>query len=79
MKTRKTIPFEYISKLGYFHFERVSYNGIPGYLYVLCNKLTEEQKQTINSYKNTKISSCCYKYAKEIQHDVVFVGNKCFN
>ena len=79
MKTRKKIPFEYIAELGYFNFEKVSYNGISGYLYILCNKLTEGQKQTINSYKNTKISSCCYKYAKEIKHDAVFVGNKCFN
>ena len=78
MKKRKTIPFEFIAGLGYFHFKKVSYNGIDGYLYILCNKLTKEQKETINSYKNTKISSCYNRYAKEIQHDVIFVGNKCF-
>ena len=78
MKKRKTIPFKFIADLGYFHFEKVSFNGVPGYLYVLCNKLSENQKEIINSYQNTKISSCRQRYAPEIIHDVIFVGNKCF-
>lgn len=51
--------------------------GEKGYRYILENPLTEKQVIIINSFKNTVISSCQYRYAPEIKHDTLILLDKC--
>ena len=50
---------------------------IKGVRYRLANRLTQEQKDYILSFKNTIISDCYLKYAPEIKYDVVIILDKC--
>lgn len=78
MKKRK-LNFGYVANLGYFEFRPATVQGIKGIAYLLCSKLTEDQKKEILSYQNTKITTFQYRWAPEIKHDVIFLGNKCFS
>ena len=75
---KKKINFQYVANLGYFDFYRTKINGVCGFTYVLCNRLTDVQRDEINSYNNTKIGLRTCLQAPEIKHDLLFVGNKCF-
>ncbi len=75
---KKKISFEYVAKLGYFDFCRAKVNGVAGFTYVLCNRLTDVQRDEINSYNNTRIGGRTCLQAPEIKYDILFVGNKCF-
>lgn len=47
--------------------------GQKGMRYILCDKLTQEQKDRINDYDNTYISYCQYRYAPEIKYDTLII------
>ena len=55
----------------------VNGKGVKGYRYILTKKLTDEQKGKIVRYKNVILSTCQYKYAKEITHDTIILLDKC--
>lgn len=55
----------------------VNAKGTKGYRYILTKKLTDTQKSEIIRYKNVIISSCQYKYAKEITYDTIILLDKC--
>lgn len=88
MRKRK-LSFSVLSNMlatennGYFKFSRAWYDlenkKIPGYMYTLEKQLSDNIKTEINSFDNTIISSCCYRYAPEIKHDCVFLADKCFS
>jgi hypothetical protein len=60
--------------IGFFDcFPVVAPEGQKGMKYLLCDKLTQEQKDHLNDYDNTYISSCHYRYAPEIKHDVLII------
>lgn len=43
--------------------------------YVMYSRLTDEQRSQLEKYSNVKLTICWHKYAKEIIHDLVFIGN----
>lgn len=64
--------------IHYHDFQRVkNADGLKGYRYTLDKPLTAEQLQAVNSYKNTIVSSCYYKYAPEIQYTTLILTDKC--
>lgn len=64
--------------IHYHDFQRVTNaEGLKGYRYTLDKPLTAEQLQAVNSYKNTIVSSCYYKYAPEIQYTTLILTDKC--
>lgn len=80
MKKRK-LTFQKLSALGggYNYFRKVSFRGVGGYIYHMCQPLTQDEREDITrNYQNTYISRGNYRYAREIQFDVVFLGEKCF-
>lgn len=64
--------------IEYIDFQRVTNKktGVKGWRYILENPLTEKQVAIINSFKNTVISSCQYRYAPEIKHDTLIILDK---
>ena len=78
MATKKKLNFGFIANLGYFDFYNKTINGVKGTVFVMCCKLSEKQREEILSYKNTKIGTRQFRYAPEIKHDLIFLGNKCF-
>ena len=50
-------------------------NGIP-YLICFCDKLKQEQKEEILSYKNTRLGHSRSEYAPELKKDIVFLYDK---
>lgn len=77
---KKKFSFQMLSDLtgGYVSFYRLTLSGVKGYAYRLDRKLTQEEKEIILSYQNTRIGSCDCLCAPEISHDGVFIGDKCF-
>lgn len=51
-------------------------NGVKFNAYFLSNPLDDEQKQSINKFKNTKIMSSHCEYAPEIKYQVLAVYKK---
>lgn len=61
----------------YHDFYRVSdKNGMRGTAFVF-DKLTQNDIDTINSFKNTIISTGAYKWAQEIKNARVILLDKC--
>ena len=75
---KKKLSFQFVADLGYFDFYRTKINGVAGFCYVLCNRLTDVQRAEINSYNNTKLGTRTAVFAPEIKNDLLFVGDKCF-
>lgn len=48
---------------------------VEGTGYLMCGKLTDQQKELLRRYSNVVLSVVHYKYAPEIKHDAVFIGN----
>ena len=79
MKTRKQkIPFNLVADLGYYKFSRFTVDGVKGYLYFMCDKLTNDVKEKVLKYNNTKLFISVCQFAPEIKHNCIFVGDKCF-
>ena len=73
---RKLYHFETMLKDGltYFDCHAVkSDDGKKGTRYLLCNKLTEAQKEHLQKFDNVVISSCYYRYAPELKHDTLII------
>ena len=79
MRKRK-LSFQELSNLtgGYVRFRRQIVSGVKGYSYFFDRKLTDKEKEVINSYQNTRLGSWSALYAPEISNDGVFLGDKCF-
>lgn len=73
---RRKMDFRDFDTLG-VHFNTF-YRTKLGYVYRLESILTQEQKEFILSFKNTKIALASYQYAPEIKHSMVLIANKCF-
>ena len=64
--------------VDYFKFERVkNAEGKRGTRYTLEKPLTDSQLEYLSQFKNVITSSCTYRYAPEIQHQVVIILDKC--
>ena len=64
--------------IDYIDFQCITEaNKYSGYRYIIEKPLTEKQIAIINSYKNTIISYCYYRYAPEICYDTVILLDKC--
>ena len=64
--------------IGFFAFQRIKNNdGVFGWRYTLEKSLTDEQRYYLNQFKNVQYSSCSYRYASEIKHDVVMLFDRC--
>ena len=79
MRNRK-LSFAALSKIGggFTSFRRTSVDGVKGYSYRMERRLTEEEKQVITSYKNTRCGTWYCPAAPELSHDGVFIGDRCF-
>ena len=75
---KKKLSFAYVANLGYFDFYRHKINGVSGWSYVLDKKLTETEKEYINSFNNTVLGCRRCLQAPELKNDIIFLGNKCF-
>lgn len=75
-KRRKLYHFNDMLKDGidFYDYKRViSKDGSKGTRYTLCNELTVEQKEKLSKYDNVVMSSCYYKYAREISYDTLIL------
>ena len=74
------IPFGVMTNIvNYYMLQRGKHiTGIRGYFYFCDKPLTDAQRKELEKYDNVDIGSVQYRYAPEIKHDVVFVGDKCF-
>lgn len=63
---------------GYYKFSRVkAKGGEKGYLYYLCQTLTETAKKEITTnYNNTELFIASPEYAPEIKHNAVLIYDK---
>lgn len=52
--------------------DHASINGIG---YVMCKQLNEFQKDTLRQYPNVVLTIVNHRYAREIIHDMVFIGD----
>ena len=48
---------------------------INGIGYVMCKQLNEFQKDTLRQYPNVVLTIVNHRYAREIIHDMVFIGD----
>ena len=79
MKRKKaTVTDLYLKGIQYHAFQRITNTTTKekGYRYILCDPLTDEQKEALKQFKNVIISSCSYRYAPEINHDTVILMDK---
>ena len=79
MKRQKMNFYDLIDmNINYHDFQQVHDNaGNKGTRYILSNMLTDEQIAKINSFKNTIISTCQYRYAPEIKYQTLIILDKC--
>lgn len=81
MARKKMTAYDLLNMECYFFEERKVHRlddkTIKGIRYTLDNRLTDEQKEIILSYKNTEVGTCHYRYAPEIKYDTVIILNKC--
>ena len=78
MRRKKATVWD-LMRLGiaWFRDERVKNDaGDKGYRYTLSRNLTDEQKEALGKFKNVILSSCQYRHAPEIHHDVVILLDK---
>lgn len=62
----------------YFKFERVKNSeGKKGTRYTLEKPLNESQSTYLSQFKNVILSTCSYRYAPEIKHQVLIILDKC--
>ena len=62
----------------YFKFERVkNAEGKRGTRYTLEKPLTDSQVEHLSQFKNVILSTCNYRYAPELEHQVVIILDKC--
>ena len=79
MRKRKLHFDKMVSIFDYVAFKRGTHTtGIRGCFYVCDKPLTDAQRKELEKYNNVDIGSVQYRYAPEIKHDAVFVGDKCF-
>lgn len=79
MRKRKLHFDKMVSIFDYVAFKRGTHTtGIRGYFYACEKPLTGAQRKELEKYNNVDIGSVQYRYAPEIVHDAVFVGDKCF-
>lgn len=75
-KRRKLYHFEDMiltDKINFFDCYQVKYYGKTAWLYMLSDKLTDDQKKKLSKYDNVIISECHCKYAPEIKHDNLII------
>ena len=75
---RKKFNLWDVAEYGYYNYIRASVGGIRGFLYYIDKKLTDEDKDYILSFKNTKLFHVQSQYAPEQKNNVIFLGDKCF-
>ena len=54
------------------------YRSKLGYVYVMESILTQEQKDYILHFKNTRVALASHKYVPEIKKSLVLIADKCF-
>ena len=75
-KRRKLYHFEDMvltDKIKFFDCYQVKYKGQNGWIYLLSDILTDDQRKKLSKYDNVIISECNYKYAPEIKHDNLII------
>lgn len=81
MRKSKKLNFStFANKFVYYAFAKVrrEINGkvYNGYIYKLCNKLAEQEKEELKqNYNNILIGGGCYEYAPEIKFDTIFIAH----
>ena len=75
---RKTMHIWDIADYGFYKAIRTTVDGVRGFFYYIDKKLTDEDKEHILSFKNTKLFYAQSQYAPEQKSNVVFCGDKCF-
>lgn len=71
-KRRKLYHFEDMvltDKINFYDCYQVKYKGQNGWIYLLSDKLTDDQREKMKRYDNVIITSCRCQYAPEIMHD----------
>lgn len=77
MKKTKLNFIELSNICDYYDFVRYEFENKKGYIYKI-DKITIEQEEKINSYKNTKIFKIQSQYAPELKKYGVFLADKNF-
>ena len=79
MKRKKANIFDLMKiNVEYFKYERVKNSeGKKGTRYTLEKSLTESQSTYLSQFKNVILSTCSYRYAPEIKHQVLIILDKC--
>ena len=79
MRRRKASILDLMkNNVEYFKFERVkNAEGKRGTRYTLEKPLTDSQLEYLSQFKNVILSTCNYRYAPEIEHQVVIILDKC--
>lgn len=67
-RTPKSVTF---SEIG----PNDGHEPINGIGYVMCKQLNEFQKDTLRQYPNVVLTIVNHRYAREIIHDMVFIGD----
>lgn len=75
---RKKLNVQDIANYGYYQYVRASVDGVRGFLYYIDKKLTNEDKDYILSFRNTKLFYTQPQYAPEQKSNVIFLGDNCF-
>lgn len=75
-RKRKITMQEIPDYFSYNRFKNKSLN-IRGYVYHLCYRLSDEERELLMSYDNTEVGTMHLQYAPEIVHNVLFVYDKC--
>ena len=81
-KRRKLLHFSYIANKGFFDIAKVIYTDSNGkkwnvIAYHMDSNLTEEEKEYINKFDNTKITKAAatiHGYTCGLPHDVICIA-----
>lgn len=77
MRKRKISIWEIPDYCNYRRF-RYKDRDVSGYIYYLCNRLTDEERNRLmTQYHNTEIAHCHSQYARELSYDILIVYDKC--
>lgn len=76
---KKKMSFGDLLAIGdYYAFSQACVDGVRGTIYKMCKPLSDEQKEEISRWKNTKLFIAQSQYAPELKRTAVFIGDKCF-
>ena len=62
--------------IDFYHYDRIKNSQGFGYIYILCNKLTDEQKEILGKYKNVLITHGHWKDIPTVSNDAIILMDK---